>query len=56
MLITLLILIVVFVLLWYVIGIIPWPPPLASFKWVFYVILIVIAVIMLLQYAGIKLP
>lgn len=56
LLITILILVIVFCLLWYAISIIPFPPPLANVKWVLYVILIIIAVIVLLNYAGVKLP
>jgi hypothetical protein len=57
LLITILILIVIFALLWYAIGIIPFPPPLANLKWVLYVILIIVAVVVLLGFIpGFHLP
>lgn len=51
--ITLLILVIVFVLAWYLIGIIPFPPPMDGIKWVFYAVLVLIAIIYLLKLAGI---
>jgi hypothetical protein len=50
LLITLLILAIVFALVWYLISIIPFPPPLANIRWVFYAILILIAIIVLLDF------
>lgn len=47
---TLLILAIIFALLWYLIGIIPLPPPLANVRWVFYALLIIVAIIVLLNY------
>jgi hypothetical protein len=55
LLVTILILILIFCLLWYLISIIPLPPPLAGARWVFYAILIIIAIVVLLQKAGIAL-
>jgi hypothetical protein len=49
LLLTILVLIVVFYLAYYLIGLIPFPPPLANAKWVLYAILIIIAIIVLLQ-------
>ena len=49
-LITLLIFIIIFCLLWYVISIIPLPPPLAGIRWVFYAILCIVAIIVLLDF------
>jgi O-antigen/teichoic acid export membrane protein len=49
-LITILILVIVFALLWYLISIIPFPPPLAAIRWVFYCILIIVAIVVLLGY------
>jgi hypothetical protein len=57
LIITLLILVIVFALLWWLIGIIPFPPPLANIRWVFYAVLVVIASIVLLGYLpGFHLP
>jgi hypothetical protein len=47
---TILVLIIVFYLAYYLIGLIPFPPPLANIKWVFYAILIIIAIIVLLRF------
>lgn len=47
-LVTLIVLVIVFCLAWYVIGIIPFPPPLANIRWVFYAVLVLIAIIVLL--------
>lgn len=49
-LLTPLILVIVFCLIWYLISIIPFPPPLANVKWVFYCILVIVAIIVLLGY------
>lgn len=54
-LVTIIVLIIVFCLLWYLIGIIPFPPPLANARWVFYAILVVVAIVVLLGYVGIRL-
>jgi hypothetical protein len=56
MLITLLIYVLVFCLIWWLISIIPFPPPIAGAKWVFYVVLVIVAIIVLLHLAGIHLP
>jgi xanthine/uracil permease len=55
-LITLLIGILVFCLLWYLIGMIPFPPPIAQAKWVFYLVLVILAIYWLLKLSGISLP
>jgi len=49
LLIILLVAVCVFALLWYAIGLIPFPPPLANIRWVLYIILILLAVIWLVQ-------
>jgi len=49
-LITLLILILIFALIWWLISVIPFPPPLAAVRWVFYCILVIIAIVVLLGY------
>jgi hypothetical protein len=48
-LITLLIAILVFCLIWYLISILPLPAPFANIKWVLYAILIIAAIIWLLH-------
>jgi len=48
-LLTILVLMIVFCLIWYLISIIPFPPPLAAIRWVFYCILIIIAIVYLLS-------
>jgi hypothetical protein len=53
---TIIVLIIVFCLLWYLIGIIPFPPPLANARWVFYAILLIVAIVVLLGFIGINLP
>ena len=55
-LITLLVYVLIFALIWWLISIIPFPPPIAQAKWVFYVVLVVVAIIVLLQLVGIHLP
>jgi hypothetical protein len=49
LIIILLVAIVIFALLWYAIGIIPFPQPLANIRWVLYILLILIAVLWLVQ-------
>lgn len=57
LLLTLLILVIIFVLIWYLIGLIPFPPMLANVRWVFYALLVIVAIIMLLNYIpGVHLP
>jgi len=46
----LIILVIVFCLLWYLIGLVPLPPPLANVRWIFYAILVIVAIIVLLGY------
>ena len=48
-LLTILVLMIIFCLIWYLISIIPFPPPLAAIRWVFYCILIIIAIVYLLS-------
>ena len=55
-LVTIIVLVIVFCLLWYLIGIIPLPPPLANVRWVFYALLIIVAIVVLLGFIGIHLP
>jgi hypothetical protein len=55
LLVTILIAVLIFSLLWYLISILPLPAPLANFKWVLYVILIILAVVWLLGKIGIVL-
>lgn len=50
LLITLLIGGLIFAIIWWLIGIVPLPAPLAKVKWVFYAILCIIAIIYLLKY------
>jgi hypothetical protein len=50
LLITLIILIIVFALLWWLISAIPFPPPIANVRWIFYVILVIIAIIVLVGF------
>jgi len=50
LLITLIILVIVFALLWWLIGIIPFSPPLANVRWIFYAILVIVAIVVLLGY------
>jgi hypothetical protein len=54
-LLTILIAVIVFALLWYLIGLIPLPAPLANAKWVLYAVLIIVAVIWLLKLVGVNL-
>ena len=49
MLLTLLIYVLVFVLIWWLISIVPMPEPVVKFKWVFYAILVVVALVFLLR-------
>jgi hypothetical protein len=46
-LIVLLVAVIIFALIWYGIGVIPFPPPLVNVRWVLYVLLILIAVLWL---------
>lgn len=48
-LIVLLVAVLVFSLVWYLIGVIPFPPPLANIRWVLYAILVLIAIVWLWQ-------
>ena len=50
LIITLLIYVLIFAILWYIIGIIPFPPPLVNLRWILYVILCLIAVVVLLGF------
>lgn len=54
-LVTILVLVIVFCLIWYLIGIIPLPSPLAKVRWVFYAILVIAAIVVLLGFVGIHL-
>lgn len=54
-LVMIIVLVIVFCLLWYLIGIIPLSPPLAKIRWLFYAILIIVAVVVLLGFVGIHL-
>ena len=49
-LLTILILVIVFCLAWYLISIIPLPPPLVGIRWVLFAILIIIAIVVLLGF------
>jgi hypothetical protein len=52
-LIGLLVAVIIFALLWYAIGLVPFPPPLANTKWLFYILLILLAVFWLVtRYMG----
>ena len=46
----------IFALIWWLISIIPFPPPIAQAKWIFYVVLVIVAIVVLLQLVGIHLP
>jgi hypothetical protein len=50
LLITIVVLVLVFGLLWYAIGLLPLAPPLANVRTVLYIILILVAVIVLLSF------
>lgn len=50
LLITLLVLVIIFSLLYWLIGIIPLPPPMANTRWVLYALLIIVAIIVLLNF------
>jgi len=52
LLVTLLVLVLIFCLVWWLIGILPLPEPLAKVKWVFYAVLVIFAVIVLLRYVN----
>lgn len=56
MIVTLIVYVLVFCLIYWLIGMIPFPPPIANAKWVFYLVLVIVAIIMLLRLAGITLP
>lgn len=47
LIIVLLVAICIFALLWYAIGLVPFPPPLVNIRWVLYVLLILLAVLWL---------
>ena len=53
---TLLIVLIIVALVWWRIGIIPLPPPLVSFRWVLYAILIIILIVYLLGLIGVHVP
>lgn len=55
-LITLLVYVLIFALIWWLISIIPFPPPIAQAKWVFYLVLVIVAIIVLLNLVGVHLP
>jgi hypothetical protein len=55
-LITLLVYVLVFCLIWWLISIVPFPPPIAQAKWVFYAVLVIVAIIVLLHLVGVHLP
>lgn len=52
LLVTILIAVLIFCLIWYLISILPLPAPLANVKWVFYAVLIVLAIVWLLSKVG----
>jgi len=52
LLVTILIACLIFCLIWYLISIIPFPPPFVNFRWVFYAILILLAIVWLLGKIG----
>lgn len=57
MLITLLVYVLIFCLLWWLITIIPFPPPPApQFRWVAFAVLVIVAIIVLLNLVGVHLP
>jgi hypothetical protein len=47
LLIVLIVAVIIFALLWYLVTIIPLPAPIANFRWVFYVLLILVAILWL---------
>jgi LytS/YehU family sensor histidine kinase len=51
-LLTLLVYVIIFALIWWLISIIPFPPPIAQARWVFYVVLVIIAIFVLLSLVG----
>jgi hypothetical protein len=52
----LLVYVLIFALIWWLIEIVPFPPPIAKVKWIFYVVLVIVAIIVLLQLVGVHLP
>lgn len=50
LLITILVLVIVFALLWWLISTIPLPAPMANVRWVLYAILVIIAIVVLLGF------
>ena len=50
MLVTILIAVLIFCLIWWLISILPLPAPLAQAKWVFYAVLVIAAIIYLLKF------
>ena len=55
LLVTILVLVLIFCLLYWLISILPLPPPLVNIRWVLYAILIIVAIVILLQKVGIAL-
>ena len=49
LLVTIFVLIIIFAIVYYVIGMIPFPAHLANVKWILYVILAIIIIVVLLQ-------
>ena len=52
LLVTILIAVLIFCLIWYLISILPLPAPFANTKWVFYALLIILAIVWLLGKIG----
>jgi hypothetical protein len=56
MLVTILIAFLIFLLIWWLISIVPLPSPIAQFRWIAYAVLVIAAIIFLLNLGGIHLP
>jgi hypothetical protein len=56
MILTIIVAVIIFCLIYWLIGLIPLPPPLAQARWVLYALLVIGAIIFLLNLAGIHLP
>jgi hypothetical protein len=56
MLVTIIIAICIFLLIWWLLSILPLPAPIAQFRWIGFVILIICAILFLLNLGGIHLP
>ena len=52
---TVLVYLLVFLIAWYIVSIVPLPPPIAGARWIGYVILCIIAIVVLLSLIGVSL-